>query len=187
MVDWLSLLTVWLAVFRRCSASLLPKIQMELSSSCPHGYLVILCCLVALYQELGERGNEMENSEYQRRKADDLQKRLVDAHSSIHHIELVRTSILCLCLWCYEMNHIGISNLQNIDCQIPMHSSVSFLYIFVADWKGQAWSSATAWTWHETCSCRPIHEGQSWHSGICGIVNPISCSFVFKASWFRYW
>lgn len=49
----------------------------------------VLSVLTALYQELGERGNEMENSEYQRRKADDLQKRLVDAHSSIHHIELI--------------------------------------------------------------------------------------------------
>lgn len=49
----------------------------------------VLSVLTALYQELGDRGNEMENSEYQRRKADDLQKRLVDAHSSIHHIELI--------------------------------------------------------------------------------------------------
>ncbi|KAK9279503.1 hypothetical protein L1049_013182 [Liquidambar formosana] len=49
----------------------------------------VLSVLTALYQELGERGNEMENSEYQRKKADDLQKRLADAHSSIHHIELV--------------------------------------------------------------------------------------------------
>ena len=57
----------------------------------------------------------MENSEYQRKKADDLQKRLVDANSSIHHIELVRTSILCLCLWCYEKNQVGISNLQKIE------------------------------------------------------------------------
>ncbi|XP_042475190.1 sister chromatid cohesion protein SCC4 isoform X3 [Macadamia integrifolia] len=48
----------------------------------------VLSVLTALYQELGERGNEMANSEYERKKADDLQKRLADAQSSIHHIEL---------------------------------------------------------------------------------------------------
>lgn len=121
----------WLAVFRRYSASLLRWIWMELSFAYHQGYLVIFCCLVALYQELGERGNEMENSEYQRRKADDLQKRLVDAHSSIHHIELVRTSILCLCIGCYEKDQLEISNLQKIDCQICMHLLVFSLYIFM--------------------------------------------------------
>lgn len=50
--------------------------------------------LVALYKELGERGHELENLEFQKRREDDLQKRLVDAHSSIHHIELVRATHL---------------------------------------------------------------------------------------------
>ncbi|XP_010278929.1 PREDICTED: uncharacterized protein LOC104612959 [Nelumbo nucifera] len=49
----------------------------------------VLSVLTALYQELGERGNEMENSEYERKKSDDLHKRLADARSSIHHIELI--------------------------------------------------------------------------------------------------
>ncbi|XP_050942559.1 sister chromatid cohesion protein SCC4 isoform X3 [Cucumis melo] len=49
----------------------------------------VLSVLTTLYQELGEKGNEMENAEYQCKKADDLQRRLVDAHSSIHHIELI--------------------------------------------------------------------------------------------------
>jgi len=53
--------------------------------------------LAALYQELGERGNEMENVEYQRKKEDEMQRRLADAHSSIHHIELVRAIILLSC------------------------------------------------------------------------------------------
>lgn len=35
----------------------------------------------------------MENLEYQRKRMDDLQKRLADAHSSIHHIELVRAFV----------------------------------------------------------------------------------------------
>ncbi|XP_040993384.1 sister chromatid cohesion protein SCC4 [Juglans microcarpa x Juglans regia] len=49
----------------------------------------VLSVLTALYQELDERGNEMENVEYHRKKVDELQKRLADAHSSIHHIELI--------------------------------------------------------------------------------------------------
>ncbi|CAK9182890.1 unnamed protein product [Ilex paraguariensis] len=31
----------------------------------------------------------MDNSEYQRKKVEELQKKLADAHSSIHHIELI--------------------------------------------------------------------------------------------------
>ncbi|PSS14160.1 MAU2 chromatid cohesion factor like [Actinidia chinensis var. chinensis] len=49
----------------------------------------VLSNLTALYQELGEKGNEMENLEYQNKKVEDLQKRLNDARSSIHHIELI--------------------------------------------------------------------------------------------------
>jgi len=45
--------------------------------------------LAALYKELGERGNEMENAEYQTKKSEDLQRRLADAHASIYHIEIV--------------------------------------------------------------------------------------------------
>lgn len=43
----------------------------------------------ALYQGLGETGNQMENEEYRKKKTDELQQKLADAHSSIHHIELV--------------------------------------------------------------------------------------------------
>ncbi|XP_059429670.1 sister chromatid cohesion protein SCC4 [Corylus avellana] len=49
----------------------------------------VLSVLTALYRELDERGNEMENADYQRKKVDDLQRRLADSHSSIHHIELI--------------------------------------------------------------------------------------------------
>jgi MAternally-affected-uncoordination protein len=45
--------------------------------------------LAGLYKGLGEIGNEMENEEYRKKKLDDLQTKLADAHSSIHHIELV--------------------------------------------------------------------------------------------------
>lgn len=48
---------------------------------------------VALYQEVGEKGSEMENVEFQKSRMDALQQKLVDAHSSIHHIELVRALI----------------------------------------------------------------------------------------------
>ncbi|PQQ05975.1 uncharacterized protein Pyn_15748 [Prunus yedoensis var. nudiflora] len=49
----------------------------------------VLSVMTALYKELGERGHELENLEFQKRREDDLQKRLIDAHSSIHHIELI--------------------------------------------------------------------------------------------------
>lgn len=49
----------------------------------------VLSVMSELYQELGERGNEMENTEYQRKKIDDLYKRLGDAFSSIYHVELI--------------------------------------------------------------------------------------------------
>ncbi|KAK7372255.1 hypothetical protein VNO80_05630 [Phaseolus coccineus] len=49
----------------------------------------VLSVLTALYKELGERGNEMENAEYQTKKSEDLQRRLADAHASIYHIEII--------------------------------------------------------------------------------------------------
>lgn len=49
----------------------------------------VLSVLTALYQELDEKGNEIENSEYQRKKEDDLQKRISEVHSSVHHLELI--------------------------------------------------------------------------------------------------
>lgn len=49
----------------------------------------VLSVLTGLYKGLGEIGNEMENEEYRKKKLDDLQTKLADAHSSIHHIELI--------------------------------------------------------------------------------------------------
>ncbi|KOM47124.1 hypothetical protein LR48_Vigan07g082800 [Vigna angularis] len=49
----------------------------------------VLSVLTALYKELCERGNEMENMEYQAKKTEDLQRRLADAHASIYHIEII--------------------------------------------------------------------------------------------------
>lgn len=65
--------------------------MFELSWKC-FTFLVAIA-LVGLYQGLGEIGNEMENEEYRKKKLDDLQKKLADAHSSIHHIELVKELI----------------------------------------------------------------------------------------------
>ncbi|KAM7257502.1 hypothetical protein ACFE04_013243 [Oxalis oulophora] len=48
----------------------------------------VLSLLSALYQQLGDKGNEMENDEYRSKKIDELQRKLADARSSIHHIEL---------------------------------------------------------------------------------------------------
>ncbi|KAL5720760.1 hypothetical protein ACHQM5_013399 [Ranunculus cassubicifolius] len=50
----------------------------------------VLSVMTSLYKELGERGNEMENSEYERKKEEDLQRRLAEARSSIHHLELIK-------------------------------------------------------------------------------------------------
>jgi len=52
----------------------------------------VLTNLTALYQQVGEKGNEMENVEYQIKKKADMQKRLDDACSSIHHIEIIDKS-----------------------------------------------------------------------------------------------
>ncbi|PRQ34878.1 putative tetratricopeptide-like helical domain, chromatid cohesion factor MAU2 [Rosa chinensis] len=51
----------------------------------------VLSVLTALYQELGEKGSEMENVEFQKSRMDALQQKLIDANSSIHHIELIDT------------------------------------------------------------------------------------------------
>ncbi|CAO1939105.1 unnamed protein product [Urochloa humidicola] len=52
----------------------------------------ILSVFTELYRELEERGNEMENSEYERKKEDDLQRRLSEAYSHAFHQELVEKS-----------------------------------------------------------------------------------------------
>ncbi|KAG5567118.1 hypothetical protein RHGRI_002626 [Rhododendron griersonianum] len=52
----------------------------------------VLTNLTALYQQLGEKGSEMENDEYLSKKRADLQNRLHDACSSIHHIEIIDKS-----------------------------------------------------------------------------------------------
>ena len=54
-----------------------------------HEWLKVLFLVQDLYKELGERGNEMENAEYERKKEDDLHRRLSEAQASIHHFELV--------------------------------------------------------------------------------------------------
>jgi MAternally-affected-uncoordination protein len=46
--------------------------------------------ITVLYRELEEKENEMENSDYERKKEDDLQRRLSEAYSHAFHQELVR-------------------------------------------------------------------------------------------------
>ncbi|KAL6660395.1 hypothetical protein ACP70R_001941 [Stipagrostis hirtigluma subsp. patula] len=52
----------------------------------------ILSVFTELYREMEEKGNEMENFEYERKKEDDLQRRLSEAHSHAFHQELVEKS-----------------------------------------------------------------------------------------------
>ncbi|XP_038903798.1 sister chromatid cohesion protein SCC4 [Benincasa hispida] len=85
----------------------------------------VLSVLTTLYQELGEKGNEMENAEYQCKKADDLQRRLVDAHSSIHHIELIdKVRIEIQQLKGVDIKRAGSPSL-GVDLDIPESIGVS--------------------------------------------------------------
>lgn len=49
----------------------------------------VLSILTTLYEDLGESGNAMENADFQNQKVQDLHKKLAEAHSSIHHLELI--------------------------------------------------------------------------------------------------
>ncbi|XP_015087324.1 sister chromatid cohesion protein SCC4-like [Solanum pennellii] len=42
-----------------------------------------------MYQQLGEKGSETENLDYQTKKVEDLQKRISTACLSSHHVELI--------------------------------------------------------------------------------------------------
>ncbi|PHU07481.1 hypothetical protein BC332_23970 [Capsicum chinense] len=42
-----------------------------------------------MYQQLGEKGSEMENHDYKTKKVEDLQKRISNACLSSHHVELI--------------------------------------------------------------------------------------------------
>lgn len=52
-----------------------------------------LCLIAALYEQVGEKANETENREYEKKKADELEKRLANAHASAHHPQLVILSL----------------------------------------------------------------------------------------------
>ncbi|TVU13731.1 hypothetical protein EJB05_37155, partial [Eragrostis curvula] len=52
----------------------------------------ILSVFTELYREVEERGNEIENSEYEKKKEYDLRRRLAEAHSHAFHQELVDKS-----------------------------------------------------------------------------------------------
>lgn len=49
----------------------------------------VLSNLTTLYEQVGEKGNETENREYEKKKVDELQKRLANAHASAYHLELI--------------------------------------------------------------------------------------------------
>ncbi|KAM7258500.1 hypothetical protein ACFE04_014241 [Oxalis oulophora] len=54
--------------------------------------ICVLSLLTALYQQLGEKGYEMENDKYRTKKINELHRKLADARSSIHHLELIERS-----------------------------------------------------------------------------------------------
>ncbi|KAL4587868.1 hypothetical protein LXL04_000743 [Taraxacum kok-saghyz] len=49
----------------------------------------VLTNLTALYEQVGEKDNERENREYEKKKSDELEKRLANAHASPHHLLLI--------------------------------------------------------------------------------------------------
>ncbi|XP_058205353.1 sister chromatid cohesion protein SCC4 isoform X2 [Rhododendron vialii] len=71
----------------------------------------VLTNLTALYQQLGEKGSEMENDEYLSKKRADLQNRLHDACSSIHHIEII------------DKSRIQVHQLHELDVKRAMASA----------------------------------------------------------------
>ncbi|KAF7152879.1 hypothetical protein RHSIM_Rhsim01G0245200 [Rhododendron simsii] len=71
----------------------------------------VLTNLTALYQQLGEKGSEMENDEYLSKKRADLQDRLQDACSSIHHIEII------------DKSRIQVHQLHELDVKRAMASA----------------------------------------------------------------
>lgn len=66
-----------------------------------------------LYQQLEEKENEMENSEYGSKKEIDLQKRLTEARSRAFHQELV---------WYYnfEVEHLQLAELHLLIMQTEL-------------------------------------------------------------------
>ncbi|KAL4190091.1 hypothetical protein AMTRI_Chr08g210330 [Amborella trichopoda] len=84
----------------------------------------VLSVLTELYQELGETANEMENSEYERKKADDLKKRISDAVSSVHHLDLIQTQVDKVKLEVQQLQELDIKRVQpasslRTDLEIP--------------------------------------------------------------------
>ena len=78
-----------------------------------------------MYQELGEVGNETENSDYQKKKIDDLQKRVADAYASIHHLELV--SFLKIS-WVYFVYIVPLASWKAEDFDYFMQAITAFVY-----------------------------------------------------------
>ncbi|XP_020254437.1 uncharacterized protein LOC109831513 [Asparagus officinalis] len=80
----------------------------------------VLSVLTALYQELGERENQMENSEYERKKEEDLQKRLSEAHSRTHHLDLIeKTRVSVQPLHGLDMKRAMAGPSMKVDLDIP--------------------------------------------------------------------
>lgn len=80
----------------------------------------VLSVMTALYQEVGERGNEMENSEYEKKKNEDLQRRLADARSSIHHLGLIeKVKLDAQQLHGLDMRRATLGSSERTDLDIP--------------------------------------------------------------------
>ncbi|GFP98752.1 maU2 chromatid cohesion factor homolog [Phtheirospermum japonicum] len=81
----------------------------------------VLSNMTALYQQSGEKGSEMENIEYQKRKVEDLQQRLALARSSVNHNELIdKVKLQVLQLNEHDMKRaIAAGPSKTVDLDIP--------------------------------------------------------------------
>ncbi|CDP04024.1 unnamed protein product [Coffea canephora] len=80
----------------------------------------VLSNLTSLYQQLGEEGNEMENQEYQKRKVEDLQRRIGEASMSPHHFELIdKVKLEAHQLSELDIKRVTAGRSMNVDLDIP--------------------------------------------------------------------
>nr|GEV31372.1 sister chromatid cohesion protein SCC4-like [Tanacetum cinerariifolium] len=80
----------------------------------------VISNLTALYEQVHEEENEMENREYEKKKTDELRKRLANVHASPHHRELIEKAKFLV----QRLNEIDIKRAiagpsMNVNLDIP--------------------------------------------------------------------
>ncbi|XP_010443042.1 PREDICTED: MAU2 chromatid cohesion factor homolog [Camelina sativa] len=86
--------------------------------------LWIVSIFTALYQQLGEKGNEMENEEFRQKRWVELQSRLAEARGSIHHIELIAKARIQLLQVDDAQGHSLVASGQSMQANLDIPESV---------------------------------------------------------------